>query len=277
MDLKTLRDDSRLHVGFTLFLIWLLAIWHFWLDQNLMRIIFYPLLSIAIIALFDFGLTYFRYRKNLGPHPALRERTASFAYLPTAAVVSGFLIGLILAPSEPFYVIVAASILTSLSKQFIAVGIRQHIFNPAAFGIMGVSLIFGTTVAWWGVSWGWYPLVIFVPLMMRILWRLHRLYLPLGFLLVYFIYLILTSSVDLALRTLVDSTVLLFALVMLPEPITSPAAGYFKYLFGASVAFVVIFVTTFTKISEAFLPALLLANLVSFSIVRVMARAKKVQ
>ena len=262
MDLKTLRDDSRLHVGFTLFLIWLLAIWHFWLDQNLMRIIFYPLFSIAIIALFDFGLTYLRYRKN---------------YLPTAAVVSGFLIGLILAPSEPFYVIVAASILASLSKQFIAVGIRRHIFNPAAFGIMGVSLIFGTTVAWWGVSWGWYPLVIFVPLMMRILWRLHRLYLPLGFLLVYFIYLILTSSVDLALRTLVDSTVLLFALVMLPEPITSPAAGYFKYFFGASVAFVVILVTTFTKISEAFLPALLLANLVSFSIVRVMARAKKVQ
>ena len=262
MNLKTLANDIRLHAGFTLFLVWLLDIWHFRSSPHFLQIIVYPLLSIALIAILDVGLTYFRYRK---------------IYIPTAAVVSGFLIGLILAPGEPVLVIFLASLLVSLSKQFLASGARRHIFNPAALGIMGVYLIFGTTVSWWGVAWSWYPLVIIIPLMMRLLWRLHRIYLPLGFLLVYFIYLFLTSSVDLALRTLTDSTVLLFALVMLPEPITSPSSGYFKYLFGAGVAISAIFISTFLTIGEVFLPSLLLSNLASFLITRITTKAKKVQ
>jgi len=262
VNLKTLANDIRLQVGFTLFLVWFLDIWHFRSDPHILQIIVYPLLAILLVAIFDLCLTFLRYRKT---------------YLPTAVVVSGFLIGLIISPSEPVWVILTAGVLVTLSKQFLAKGIRQHIFNPAALGIMGVYLIFGTTVAWWGVSWSWYPLAILVPLMIRILWRLHRLYLPLGFLLVYFIYLILTSSADLALGTLVDPTVLLFALVMLPEPITSPIAGYFKYLFGAGVAIIAILMSTFLKIGDVFLPSLLLSNLASFLIIRLMAKTKKVQ
>jgi len=254
VNLKVLWQDSRLHVGFTLFLVWLLAIWQFRTDPNILRIILYPLLSTAIIALFDFELTYLRYRKN---------------YLPTAAVVSGFLIGLILAPTEPFYVIILASILASLSKQFVVAGIRQHIFNPAAFGIMAVFLIFGTTVSWWAVAWGFLPLIILIPLMLRILWKLKRLFLPLGFLLVYFLYLLSTSTFDIAARTIVDPTLLFFALVMLPEPITSPIAGHLKYSFGLMVAILAILISRFTAFSTIFLPALLLANLGSFLILRV--------
>lgn len=211
-----------------------------------MQIIFYPLFSIGLIAILDVGLTYFRYRK---------------IYLPTAALVSGFLIGLILAPSESVLVISSASLLASLSKQFLAIGARRHIFNPAALGIMGVYLTFGTTVSWWGVSWSWYPLVILIPLMSRILLRLKRFFLPLTFLTIYFFYILLTGSLASAWQTIVDPTVLMFALVMLPEPITSPTVGNFKYLFGAIVAILAIIISTFTQVGEVFLPALLLANL----------------
>lgn len=246
--------DTRLHVGFTLFLVWGLAIWYHHADANLVRIISYPLLSIATIGILDLLLTWLRYRKF---------------YLPTAAIVSGFLIGLILAPTEPVYAILTAATLAALSKQFIAAGIRRHIFNPAAFGIMGVSLIFGPTVAWWGVAWGWYPILIFVPLMTRILWKLKRLLLPVGFLLVYLIYLFSASSFDSALRTLVDPTVLFFAMVMLPEPITSPTGGYFKYGFGALVAIAAIIFSDFGKLPEIFLPALLFSNLVTFCLIKI--------
>ncbi len=250
MNLKALWYDTRVHVGFTLFLVWLLAIWNFRADSTILRVIFYPPAAIAVVSISDLALTRIRSRKF---------------YLPTASVVSGFLIGLILAPTEPFYVIILASILASLSKQFIATGVRQHIFNPAAFGIMTVNFIFGTTVSWWGVSWGWLPVVIFAPLMIRILWKLKRLFLPLSFLIVYFVYLLPTSSFDIAARTVIDPTVLLFVLVMLPEPITSPAVSYFKYFFGALVAILAILISSFTKIPEVFLPSLLVANFASFA------------
>ena len=262
MNLKTLANDTRLQVGFTLFLVWLLDIWHFRADPWLLNIIVYPLLSIALIGAIDLGLTWIRSRK---------------IYLPTAPVVSGFLIGLILAPSEPAYVILAASILASLSKQFIATGIRRHIFNPAAFGIIGTYLIFGATVAWWGVSWGWYPIIIFLPLMIRILVKLKRLALPATFLGVYFVYLVLTTSVNSTAKTIVDPTVLFFVMVMLPEPITSPVARYYKYGFGVAVAFLAILISILTKLPEIFLPALLLANLGAFLIQRSIALGKRVQ
>jgi len=276
VNFKILWNDNRLHVGFTLCLVWLLNLWHFRESGNIFPIILYPLLAIAIIAALDVGLTSLRYRKILGPHPALRGRTASFAYLPTAAVVSGFLIGLILSPSEPFYVILTAAILTSISKHFLAAGVRQHIFNPAAFGIMGVYFILGTTVSWWGIAWSHSPLIILIPLMVRILLRLKRLFLPVGFLVIYGIYLLIFNPVEFALRTIIDPTVLMFALVMLPEPMTSPAVGNFKYLFGALVVILAILISNFASISEILLPALLTANLLSFIYLKYKLRPKSV-
>lgn len=253
MNFKRFYNDNRIQVGFTLFLVWLLAIWNFRTDPPLLRIILYPILAITVVVISDLGLTFIRYKKF---------------YSPTSAVVSGFLIGLILAPSEPIYVIISASLIASLSKQFIATGVRRHIFNPAAFGIMSVYFMFSTTVSWWGISWGWYPLVILVPLMAKILWKPRRILLPFSFLTIYAGYLFIFVSLESGLRILTDPTVLLFALVMLPEPITSPSYGYYKYLFGGIVALISVFLPGFLNLSEIFLPALLVANLGSFLIIR---------
>lgn len=248
MDLKTLWNDNRLHVAFTLSLVWLLAVWHF---QTLNSIL-YPLFAVILMTILDISYTWLRFKKF---------------YWPSASFVTGFLIGLIIAPSEPVWVVAIATLAAFVSKQFIGTGIRQHIFNPAALGIMVTNLAFGTTVAWWSVAWGKWPLLILVPLMIRILWRMKRLTLPLTFLAAYYLYLIIQIPLTDSLGALVDGSLLLFALVMLPEPITSQAHGKFKYGFGILVAILAIGFS-FLKLQEVFLPALLMANLSGFLIPR---------
>ena len=248
MNWKIFYNDNRLKVAFTLFLIWLLAAWHF----KTLAAFGYPLIAVGLVTFFDVLITWFRDKK---------------IYWPFASLVTGLLIGLIIDPGQPIWIVALACLLASLSKQFIGVGIRQHIFNPAAFGIMTTSLVFGIPVAWWGVAWGKLPVLILVLLMIRILWGMKRIWLPAGFLVVYFTYLsVITKSFSWGL--FLDGTTLLFALVMLPEPITSPTNGKLKYLFGPAVAVLAIFLSQAKFLTDGLLPALLIANLAGFLIIR---------
>lgn len=249
MDLKAIFNEFKSQVAFTLFLIWLLALAQ---AQDKLLAFALPLFAIVLMTVLDLGITWVRSRK---------------LYWPSASFVTGFLIGLIIAPTEPIWIIAIAVLAAFLSKQFIGVGLRQHIFNPAAFGIMATSLAFGAPVAWWGVTWGKLPLLILIPLMIRILWKMKRLMLPATFLVIYYLPLITTIPLMDAARALIDGSVILFALVMLPEPITSPASGKFKYLFGALVAILAIGLSLF-RWPEVFLPALLIANLAAFLVLK---------
>ena len=53
-------------------------------------------------------------------------------FLPSSAIISGLLIGMILPLSQPI-VIILACLLAMLSKHAITLN-RKHVFNPAAFG-----------------------------------------------------------------------------------------------------------------------------------------------
>lgn len=261
MNLKALFWDTRLHVAFTLTLVWLLTLVKTAYGQHASSVIL-PLVAIVTITACDVAITYLRSRKALGP------QGTSFAYWPFSSLVSGLLIGLIIDPKQPIWVFALAAILASLSKQFIGAGNRRHIFNPAAFGIMAVSIFFQVPVSWWAVAWGNLPLIILIPLMARILWRLKRLTLPATFLIIYYLYLLTLMSPKVALNTLIDGSFLLFALIMLPEPITSPIVGKFKYFFGILVAILAILISKFLQIGEVFLPALLMGNFISFMVNR---------
>ena len=246
MTLKAIFNEFKSQVAFTLALIWILAVWHF----QTINSVFYPLFSVGLMTVLDMGLTWIRSRK---------------VYWPSASFVTGLLIGLVIDPNAPIWIIAVAVLAAFLSKQFINTGLRQHIFNPAAFGIMTVTLAFGIPVAWWAVAWGKLPLVILMPAMIRILWRMKRLWLPVSFLFVYLVYYLTLFDPKTAFWSLFDGTLLLFALVMLSEPITSPSIKYFKFLFGAMVAILAIGLSLTIKPAEVFLPALLLANLVGFA------------
>ena len=270
MDLKTLTNDTRVQAAFTLSLVWILAIWQF----KTLNSFIYPLIAVISVAGFDILITFLR---------------SSRTYYPFSSFVTGLLIGLLIAPVGNIWVIVSAALLASLSKQFIGRGVRQHILNPAAFGILSSSILFQIPIAWWGVSWGIWPSVILIPLMGRVLLRLKRLMLPITFLAVMYVYLIvnffiLSGKSPLTLSTLadlfnfsklyfLDGTLILFAMVMLPEPITSPVGGKFKYFYGIMVGLIAILfglvnIKLGQIVDEVFLASLLVANLLSFLLIK---------
>ena len=247
VNFKSIFNEFKSQVAFVLLLIWLLAVWHF----RTLNSIVYPLFSVGLMTVLDLGVTWVRSKK---------------LYWPSASFVTGALIGLIIDPSQPLWIIAVAVIAAFISKQFINVGIRQNIFNPAAFGIMFVSLVFNLGVAWWAVAWSRLPAVILIIAISRILFKMRRLWLPGGFLAVYFIYYFITfGDLNSVVLSLLDGSFLLFALVMLPEPITSPVVGKFKYFYGASVALISIGLSRLV-LPEIFLPSLLIADLGAFLI-----------
>lgn len=247
MGWKQIIGEFKSHVAFTLFLIWLLAERQ---AQDKLLAFGLPLFAVLLMTTLDVVYTRLRFKKW---------------YWPSASFVTGFLIGLIIDPKEPIWIFALAVIAAWFAKQFINIGIRRHIFNPAAFGIMAVALAVGTPVAWWAVAWGKLPLLILIPAMTRVLFRMKRLWLPLGFLLVYLIYYLTLFDPKTAISAIFDGSLLLFALVILPEPMTSPAVGKYKYIFGPSVAAVSIALTKF-NLAEVFLPALLFLNLITFTL-----------
>lgn len=242
-------NEFKSQVAFVLFLVWILALRQ---AQGKLLAFSLPLFAVLLMTMLDVTYTRIRYQKW---------------YWPSASFVTGLLIGLIIDPKEPLWIVALAVLAAFVSKQFIGTGLRQHIFNPAAFGIMAIALAFGTPVAWWGVAWGKLPLVVLAPAMIRILWRMKRLWLPAGFLVVYLVYYLTLFDPKNAVLALLDGSLLLFALVMLPEPITSPIVGKNKYLFGPAVAIVSIGFSRL-NMAEVFLPALLAANLGAFLVKR---------
>jgi len=247
VNIKYIINEFKSQVAFVLLLIWLLSAWHF----RTTNVFAYPLFAVILTTFLDLTINKFRGGKF---------------YWPSASLVSGALIGLILAPAGSILPIVVACTVAVFSKQFINTGIRQHIFNPAALGIMVASLTLNVAVAWWAVAWSQLPLIILVPSMIRVLWRMKRLFLPLTFILVYLAYYLTIFPPLAAVKSLVDGSLLLFALVMLPEPMTSPVVGKFKYTFATAVALVSIGLSYSGIFSEVFLPALLAANLGAFLI-----------
>lgn len=269
MTLKQFTNDTRVQVAFTLSLVWILAIWQF---KTLSSFI-YPLVAIVSMTIFDMGITWLRTYK---------------VYWPFSSFVTGSLIGLLIAPIGNIWMIIGAALFASLSKQFIKKDVRQHIFNPAAFGILATSILFQVPVAWWGVAWGIWPSIILIPLMGRILMRLKRLIVPVTFLMIMFFYLLINyffvfdgiaSKINLGdilnftKLYFLDGTLILFAFVMLPEPITSPASGKFKYFYGVLVAAIAILIGLANiklsdVVDEVFLTSLLLTNLISFLLIK---------
>ncbi len=182
-----------------------------------------------------------------------------------STVVTALLIGLVFDPTAGIIPIITACFLASLSKNFIGKGPHNHVFNPAAFGIITASLLFNRSVSWWGGAWGLVPVAILAIGMTPVLWKLKRFWMPVGFLAVYFLSNFLSGNLNSAIRLTLDGTIFLFAFVMIPEIKTSPGKGYWQYLWGVLVGGIVFLATRFQiSITDPLLFALLFANLIGF-------------
>ncbi len=255
----------KIQLALILFLIYLSS---FLINPSL-KLVSHLFLVVGIVIFFDY--LFLRIRK-IQP------------FLLSAAVVTGLIITLLSDPLIPMYQTILICALAVFSKNFIRVG-NSHIFNPAGFGLLLGGIIFNFTVSWWGVAYQrLFPisltsLILFLMLILpgwvsAVRMKRYRIILP--FILLYSILFLILSrqlNFEILTNTLIDPTVLFFALVMLPEPMTTPNKILRQIVFGTFVAFVSLIVSLplfstqflgFNLISDPLILSLLLGNLIFF-------------
>lgn len=242
------RYDTRFQIGTILLIIafYTVLIGNFWSEVD-------NLAAALITALILDGLV-------------LRIKLKKWAR-PSSAVVTGLLVGLILNPNFALWQFVLVAAGAVFSKYLILPG-KKHIFNPAAFGLVVSSLAFRDATTWWGVSWNQDIWIFIFATVSIVLWRLRRIWLPVGFLLVYWLYL--TTQGSFSNSVITDPTIALFAFIMLPEPQTSPIKGSFRYTFGILVGVLLVIYSVFLPRlpTDSLLISLITANVVGFSLTK---------
>lgn len=261
------KPPMVLYLGFLL----LLGVWRpsfaefpggLWRIQGDLSLLWRGILIVVLYSVFDLALGYLRERKWI---------------LPSSAWISGLILSLVLTPTAPAWVVVAAPLIASLGKHAIRRG-KKHLFNPAglALVILGFALPAQGIVSWWGASWGPVALVLIVVSGAVTIFRVKRWKTWLAFLLTYVIGALLVFSLspgrpfadtNLAwqLRTLLlDGTLWFFSTVMLIEPVTTaytPAA--IRTWFGVGVGILVLLLSLpgAPAVPDPFLVSLLLGNL----------------
>lgn len=204
----------------------------------------------------------------------MKKRKLEF-FFPSAALVSGGIIGLVYEPSVLFILLFMLCAFSMISKHLLRIN-NRHIFNPAAFGLFTGGILFFSET-WWGVSWQQLKptdpflflsfLILLLPGYISFI-RMRRFRIIISFYAVYtlFNYFIYKTPI-------LDPTVIFFSLVMLPEPMTSPSKHEAQIFFGIFVALGAFFVSLLTSyvpspfvyiLSDPLIASLLLGNLLFF-------------
>jgi Na+-translocating ferredoxin:NAD+ oxidoreductase RnfD subunit len=198
-------------------------------------------------------------------HLGLRQKFT----IPTSALLTGLIIGMVLAPQEPDGIVVMTAIIAIGAKHLVRTT-KAHIFNPAAVALALAPLLFGAGESWWGATAG-LPVVAILPLIAvgyLVADRANKVPQVLTFLGVYFALLTVltfftdTETIRIAAmyRDPFLNSVLFLAFFMLTDPPTSPAKLWDQVGFGAGVAVLAVLIEL-NHDTVIYLPlALLVAN-----------------
>jgi len=193
--------------------------------------------TIAVITttVLDLVIGYFNFKKS-GMRVSGANSLTTHEF-PQSALISGLFIGGLLTQGLQWHVYVIAGAIAILSKHLIKIS-QKHIFNPANFGVLLVSVIFGASHTWWISS----PLILVLIFGIFIIWRLRRLDLTISFLVSYYL---INSIIELSqgaqfseiYYTILNGGVIyFFSMFMLIEPKTNPAQKKQRIVYGALVA-----------------------------------------
>ncbi len=135
--------------------------------------------------------------------------------------------------------LVFVSVWAMASKYMLAIG-KKHIFNPAAFAVALSALVINQPATWWvGGNLAFLPFVLSGGLL--IVRKVQRFDLVGSFALVSLGTIIATAAsgnyVTPVMQTLLRSSFLFFAFVMLTEPLTTPPDRTLRVAYGALVGF----------------------------------------
>jgi ferredoxin-NADP reductase/Na+-translocating ferredoxin:NAD+ oxidoreductase RnfD subunit len=145
-------------------------------------------------------------------------------------LITALILVLIISPAKDLsdFAILAFAGLIAMASKYILVINRWHLFNPAAFGVFAIGLLFNHYASWW-VGTDFMTPVIFLCGML-ILRKMKRFIMAIIFELTVLVLVgtqaYLNQSASQAWHnvwsTLISSGLLFFAYVMLTEPLTSP-------------------------------------------------------
>ncbi len=196
-------------------------------------------------------------------------------YLPLSSLISGLILGILLAPTTPLAVRMVAPLLAVASKQLLRIR-QRHVFNPAAFSATVLSFGSLAAVSWWAVA-AWPPSVVLlvgVPVGAFIVHRVRRWPVVVPFLAVYTVGIALTvvshtldprAALSAVRAALVDGTLIFFVTIMLIEPVTTAYRTWrIQAAYGAAVGlFAVVLPVLGLGLPDGLLPPLLLGNLLA--------------
>ncbi len=211
---KIWRRDIKLYM---IVFLSLLALWGMVASAGFAGALLRLLAAVGTAALLDLGIHYFQKKKWL---------------LPKSAIISGLLIGSIISPRAPAWLVIIAAAAAIGSKHLIRIRGR-HIFNPAIFGLLFVSVFFSAPLAWWGSSNLWVVL-IFGAVIAAKLKRFHLLFAyAIPFALLMGIYALANQFPVLPQVMFLNFYFLVFMVV---EPKTSPMKRKGRLIYGALAA-----------------------------------------
>jgi Na+-translocating ferredoxin:NAD+ oxidoreductase RnfD subunit len=199
--------------------------------------------------------------------PLIKWRDGTWS-MPDGAMLTGWLVGVILSPHVPWIVAAGSAALAIAAKHVLRVK-RANVFNPAAAGLVASYYLFDSGQNWWGalpeLSLPWLLLLVGTAGFMA--WRLNKLALVLSFLGVHFTlgtiaaYWGNPALVAELFRAPDVHMALFFAGFMATDPPTSPPRPADQLVYG-SLAAVASF-TLFMAVGAVYflLGGLLVANL----------------
>ncbi len=183
--------------------------------------------------------------------------------------ITGLILALIIGPlpllSNLFFLTIAP-VIAMASKYLIAIN-KQHIFNPAAFAVVITAVLFHSGASWWIGNLPMWPFIIIGGII--VLRKIHRFNLTLGFLLTYLLFIMLINlqniislhtAIAIFTNVFLMSPILFFSIVMLTEPLTSPADRNLHTYYGIFTALVFIMLQKFSPFSYTLELSLLIAN-----------------
>ncbi|MCD6459763.1 hypothetical protein J7L67_03745 [bacterium] len=170
-----------------------------------------------------------------------------------SAVITGLIIGLLIAPSGNLLFIWTAAVAGITAKRIFRFRGKRHIFNPAAFGLIISEIIFSNHINWWGNS----SSIIIIIIGGCILFSLNRLSTAFAYIIVRTVGAVLMGS---SFNTALMLPNLFFAFIMLIEPKTSPSKRIEQWLFGGTCGLLSTIFYRFFASFECGLLALLAVN-----------------
>ena len=183
--------------------------------------------------------------------------------VPFPAIITGLVIGSVAPISGGFLAVIIASVVAVLSKAFLKIR-GANLFNPAAFGMFVGLGVFAVGDVWWASSSLNIGSVVLpvAALLVIATYEARRLTAAFSFIVTFILLdLLLYGSFTLAgLEVAVLGTNFFFALLMLPDPKTSPHKAAAQGAYGIGIAIVYLLLASH-RIPHSYFIALLIGNL----------------